>query len=122
MCHTVFDHTSLLRTLMEQFNLPPSLGARAAQATDILGVFGTTCNTTPVPLTNPNATCTRSVLDRRLLALGILTAGDVFEAADFGGLLGDLLDHIGRDVYSWFANVDKRAEAWPLIERLMRAG
>jgi phospholipase C len=131
VCSTQFDHTSLLRTLMEQFDLPSSLGARAAQANDLSGVVSTTCNTAPVPLTNPNATWTRdqftiddaklSGFQKELLALAIITAGDVFEAADFGGLLGDLLDHIGRDVYSWFAKLDKKAEAWPLIELLMRA-
>lgn len=132
VCSTVFDHTSLLRTLMEQFNLPSSLGARAAQATDLSGVFGTTCNTTPVALTNPNATWTPdqfSIDDpkltdfqKELLALAIMGAGDLFKAADFGGLLGDLLDHIAGDIYAWFANIDKRSEALPLIEILMRAG
>ena len=132
VCHTPFDHTSLLRTLLEQFNLPSSLGARAAQATDLSGVFGTTCNTTPVPLTNPNATWTRdqfSIDDpkltnfqKELLALAIMGAGDLFEAADFGGLLGDLLDHIARDIYGWFAKIDKRSEVLPVIEMLMRAG
>lgn len=105
-------------------------GPSNAQASDLSGVFGTTSNTTPVPLTNPNATWTRdqfsiddaklSGFQKELLALAILTAGDVFEVADFGGLLGDLMDHIGRDVYGWFAKLDKRAEAWPVIELLMR--
>lgn len=132
VCTTQFDHTSLLRTLMEQFSLPSSLGARAAQATDLSGVFGTACNTTPVPLTNPNATWTKDQftiddpkltgLQRDLLGLAIRSAGDLFEAADFGGLLGDVFDHIGGDVFSWFAGIDKRSESFRVIEMLMRAG
>lgn len=111
VCNTVFDHTSVLRSVIDRFGLPDALGQRVAQATGIDCVLDLAAPRGDVPtITPPNPKWSPdqfsiddpklTKFQRELLALGVMTAGDMFRAADVGNILGDILDHIGGDVFS----------------------
>ncbi|HKR62559.1 MAG TPA: alkaline phosphatase family protein [Thermoanaerobaculia bacterium] len=126
----VFDHTTVIRTLQEQF-IPEALplGQRTAHATSlgsasIQWVATRTDSPTVTPLPTPPYSFgiddpQLTDFQKELIALAIVTAGDVVNLLGIGGFVLDILDRVAGDLAAWFASIDKRSEVMPVIEKLM---
>ena len=129
--HTQFDHTTVLRSVIERF-LPAgtTLGQREANAASLDAVINLTTPRTDDPAI-PKITIAwtpddftiddpkLSDFQRELLAHAIVAAGD---AAKHLGIAGDVLDflaHVAGDIAGLFARLDRRSDALPIIRRLL---
>lgn len=128
--NTVYDHTSLLRMVIETFGLTGNLGNREAQANSLTPALTEPTPRTdsphipaPTPAWDPNAFTIADPkltdFQRTLLALAIKRAGDGVEHHGLSGLFGDIVDRV-VDVFTDIeAKLESHSQALPIIQRLM---
>jgi phospholipase C len=128
--NTIYDHTSLLRTVIETFGLSGSLGNREPQAnslTPALSEPAARTDSPAIPQPNPPWNANAFTIadpkltdfQRTLLALAIQRAGDAVERHGLSGLFSDILDDAENLFTDVEAKLDSHSDAFPIIQRLM---